>query len=274
MSTRRAPRAATGAGRRDGEGPPDGRAGDGGASTDAVHAHRYAVPVPESPDRDELPEGTPAPRLRITEIYRSIQGESSYAGVPCTFVRLTGCALRCVWCDSTFTFTGGEWMSVEDVLSRVRALGQGLVEFTGGEPLLQAAVHDAITALCDDGRRVLVETGGDQDIGPLDPRAVAIVDIKCPGSGMSDRMDWRNLERLRPRDELKFVLDGRADYEWARALVREKDLAGGGRIIHFSCVFGRLEPRALAEWILADELPVRLQLQLHKVIWDPDARGT
>jgi len=229
------------------------------------------VPDPASEETDDAHR---APRLRVTEIYRSIQGESSCAGVPCTFVRLTGCALRCVWCDSTYTCTGGSWMTVEEVMSRVRELGDGLVEFTGGEPLLQRAVHGAITTLCEEGRPVLVETGGDQDIGPLDPRSVAILDVKCPGSGMSDRMDWKNLERLRPRDELKFVLDGRADYEWARALVREKDLARGGRIIHFSCVFGRLEPRALAEWILEDALPVRLQLQLHKILWDPDARGT
>jgi len=230
------------------------------------------VPEPSSEEVDDARGGVP--RLRVTEIYRSIQGESSYAGVPCTFVRLTGCALRCVWCDSTYTFTGGAWMAVAEVLSRVRDLGDGLVEFTGGEPLLQRAVHEAIATLCEEGRRVLVETGGDQDIAPLDPRAVAILDVKCPGSGMSDRMDWGNLERLRPHDELKFVLDGRHDYEWARALVRQKDLARGGRIIHFSCVFGRLEPRALAGWILEDALPVRLQLQLHKILWDPDARGT
>jgi len=250
----------------------------------APHAHQDAVLLPGDGDAGEVPEGRAArgaekdpsggSRLRITEIYRSIQGESTYAGAPCTFVRLTGCALRCVWCDSTYTFTGGEWMSLSDVLARVRALGDGLVEFTGGEPLLQAAVHQAIAALCDEGRRVLVETGGDQDIGPLDPRAVAILDVKCPGSGMQDRMDWTNLDRLRGHDELKFVLDGRADYEWARACVREKDLARGGRVILFSCVFGRLEPRDLAAWILEDALPVRLQLQLHKILWDPEARGT
>jgi 7-carboxy-7-deazaguanine synthase len=239
---------------------------------DVPHAHRYEVPVPCAGD-DVGTGPTGAARLRITEIYRSIQGESTYAGAPCTFVRLTGCALRCVWCDSTYTFTGGAWMTVEDVLARVRALGEGLVEFTGGEPLLQAPVHRAIAALCEEGRRVLVETGGDQDITPLDPRSVAILDVKCPGSGMQDRMDWANLDRLRPHDELKFVIDGRADYEWARGFVREKDLARGGRTILFSAVFGSLEPRALAEWILEDALPVRLQLQLHKILWDPAARG-
>jgi len=210
--------------------------------------------------------------LRITEIYRSIQGESSWAGLPCTFVRLTGCALRCVWCDSTYTFTGGEWKSVEAVVRRVEELGEGLVEFTGGEPLLQENVHLAIGSLCDKGRTVLVETGGDQDISRLDPRAIAIVDVKCPGSGMSDRMEWRNLERVRPRDELKFVLADRADYEWARDLVRERDLAEG-RTVLFSCAFGLLEPAALASWILEDGLAVRLQVQVHKIIWDPAERG-
>jgi 7-carboxy-7-deazaguanine synthase len=163
-------------------------------------------------------------------------------------------------------------MGIEAVLGRVRDLGSGLVEFTGGEPLLQAGVHAAITALCEDGSTVLVETGGDQDISPLDPRAIAIVDVKCPGSGMHDRMDWANLDRLRPRDELKFVLADRADYEWARELVRSRMLAEG-RTVLFSCAFGQLDPRDLAAWILDDRLQVRLQLQLHKLIWDPSERA-
>ncbi len=213
-----------------------------------------------------------SPSLRITEIYRSIQGESTWAGLPCVFVRLTGCALRCAWCDSEFTFAGGEWMEVGAVLAAVRALDEPLVEFTGGEPLLQGEVHPAITALCDEGRTVLVETGGDQDISALDPRAIAIMDVKCPGSGMSGRMDWANLDRLRPRDELKFVLADRADYEWARDLVRGRGLAAG-RAVLFSCVFGRLDPALLAGWILEDRLGVRLQLQLHKLLWDPAERG-
>jgi len=210
--------------------------------------------------------------LRITEIYRSIQGESTFAGSPCVFVRLTGCALRCVWCDSTYTFTGGEWMSVGSVLAQVRHLGAGLVEFTGGEPLLQRNVHIAISALCDDGRTVLVETGGGQDIPPLDPRSIAIVDVKCPGSGMMDRMDWANLGRLRPRDELKFVLADRSDYEWARGFVRSRNLPPD-RTVLFSCAFGLLDPADLAGWILEDSLPVRLMLQLHKILWDPLERG-
>lgn len=210
--------------------------------------------------------------LRVTEIYRSIQGESTFAGLPCTFVRLTGCALRCIWCDSAYTFTGGEWLTVDTVLARVRGLGEGLVEFTGGEPLLQRTVHRAISALCDEGLTVIVETGGDQDISMLDRRAIAIVDVKCPGSGMMDRMDWGNLDRLRPHDELKFVLSGRADYEWARDLVRSRRL-GQGRTVLFSCAFGLCEPRELADWIMEDHLPVRLQLQLHKLLWDPSERG-
>ena len=210
--------------------------------------------------------------LRVTGIYRSIQGESSFAGRVCVFVRLSGCALRCVWCDSAYTFTGGRWMRVDEVLGEVGRLGGHLVEFTGGEPLLQKGVHRAIAALCDEGRTVLVETGGDQDISPLDPRAVAIVDIKCPGSGMKDRMDWANLDRLRGHDELKFVLAGRDDYEWARALVRERNLALS-RPVHFSCVFEMLDPASLASWILEDDLPVRLQLQIHKILWDPSERG-
>lgn len=211
-------------------------------------------------------------RLRITEIYRSIQGESSFAGCACVFVRLTGCALRCVWCDSTYTFTGGAWMDAARILEEVRGLGDPLVEFTGGEPLLQAEVHGVISALCDEGRTVLVETGGDQDIGRLDPRSIAIMDVKCPGSGMMDRMDWDNLARLRPHDELKFVLADRGDYEWARDMVRARGL-GAQRPVHFSPVFGAIEPGTLADWILEDRLDVRLQLQLHKILWDPSARG-
>src|SRR5262249_22520261 len=170
-----------------------------------------------------IPPGVPsgAARLRINEIYASIQGESSWAGRPCTFVRLTGCALRCVWCDSTHTFHEEEWRPLASVLEEVRALMLPLVEITGGEPLLQPAVHDLIRALADEGKTVLVETGGDQDISAVDPRARVILDLKAPGSGMTDRMDWDNLARLRPGDEVKFVLADRADYEWARAVVRE-----------------------------------------------------
>ena len=216
---------------------------------------------------------TPAPPLVVSEIFRSLQGESSFAGLSCTFVRLTGCALRCVWCDSSYTFTGGEWMTLGAALARIRGLGGTLVEFTGGEPLLQSTVHLAISALCDEGRTVLVETGGDQDISRLDSRSIAVTDVKCPGSGMHDRMDWANLERLRPRDELKFVLAGRLDYEWARDFVRTRCLDADGRTLLFSGAWGLLEPRDLAAWIIEDSLPVCLQIQLHKVIWNPSERG-
>ena len=221
----------------------------------------------------EDPAGNPpgAVRLRVNEVYASIQGESSWAGRPCAFVRLTGCALRCVWCDSTHTFHEGDWRTVSSLLDEVRGMGLPLVEITGGEPLLQPAVHDLIRALADEGRTVLVETGGDQDISPVDPRARVILDVKCPGSGMMNRMDWANLDRLRAGDEVKFVLADRADYEWARALIAERAL-GGRTSILMGCVFGRLDPAALAGWILEDRLPVRFQLQLHKILWDPDER--
>lgn len=214
----------------------------------------------------------PTPPLRVTEIFHSIQGESSYAGLPCVFVRLTGCPLRCSWCDTEYAFHGGSDMSREEVLEAVRRYRCPLVEITGGEPLHQAAVFPLVEALCAEGFTVLIETSGAIDISPLDTRARVIMDVKCPGSGMAGRMDWGNLARLSPGDEVKFVIRDRADYEWARAIVQERGLAGRGPVL-FSPVFGELEPRDLAEWILADRLPVRFQLQLHKQIWDPHARG-
>jgi 7-carboxy-7-deazaguanine synthase len=220
--------------------------------------------------------GTAAPAARepslvVNEVYASVQGESSYAGVPCAFLRLTGCALRCTWCDSEFTFYQGRRRLVADVLKELRAFGLPLVEVTGGEPLLQKAVHPLITALLDEGRTVLVETGGDQDISAVDPRAVVIMDVKAPGSGMADKMDWGNLDRLRPHHEVKFVLADRADYEWARDLIRAKALHERARLL-MGCVFGVLEPRDLAGWILEDRLPVRCQLQRHTLIWQPTER--
>ncbi len=210
--------------------------------------------------------------LRVTEIFHSIQGESSYAGLPCVFVRLTGCPLRCSWCDSEYAFHGGSEMSREEVLEAVRSYRCPLVEITGGEPLHQPAVFPLVESLCAEGFTVLIETSGAIDISPLDKRARVIMDVKCPGSGMADRMDWGNLARLSPQDEVKFVIRDRADYEWARGVVRERGLTARGPVL-FSPVFGELEPRDLAEWILADRLPVRFQLQLHKQIWDPNARG-
>jgi 7-carboxy-7-deazaguanine synthase len=210
--------------------------------------------------------------MRITEIFFSIQGESSYAGRPCVFVRLTGCPLRCQWCDTAYAFYGGTEQSLEDILSEVEQYGCRLVEITGGEPLAQAEVHRLITALADRGYTVLIETSGALDIAPVDRRAILIMDLKCPGSGMEDRNRWSNIALLKAQDELKFVLRDRADYDWAVTTIARYNLNGRQRIL-FSPVFGELEPQVLAEWILTDRLPVTFQLQLHKVIWDPAARG-
>jgi len=210
--------------------------------------------------------------LQIREIYRSIQGESTFAGWPCALVRTAGCDIRCVYCDEPDAFSGGERLTIEKVLERVRALGTRLVEITGGEPLLQRSVPQLIERLLEDGHEVLVETGGHHDISPIDPRAHLIVDVKSPGSGMSGHNDLANLERLRAGDELKLVLIDRLDYEWARQLIRDHGLAA--RVpVHLSPVHGRLDPRELAQWILEDELQVRLNLQLHKIIWGADASG-
>jgi 7-carboxy-7-deazaguanine synthase len=203
--------------------------------------------------------------MRITEIFHSIQGESSHAGRPCVFVRLTGCNLRCRWCDSEYTFTGGEKMSIDEVMVRVDAYGCKLVEVTGGEPLAQSEAFDLIKRLCDDGYEVLIETSGSIDVTPVDNRATLILDIKCPGSGEVERNRWSNLEQLKPRDEIKFVIAGREDYDWARRTIAERDLTRW--TILFSPVWGELELKPLAEWMLADRVPARLQTQLHKHIW-------
>ena len=210
--------------------------------------------------------------MRITEIFHSIQGESSFAGQPCVFVRLTGCPLRCTWCDSEYTFSGGIEMTIEDILARVEAYGCRLVEVTGGEPLHQPEAFALIETLCAKGYQVLVETSGAIDVSPVDPRAHLILDVKCPGSGMVERMQWENLSRLSGKDEVKFVIKDRADYDWARSIVGKYTLASRCTVL-FGPVFGVLEPRLLAEWVLADRLPVRMQLQLHKFIWDPETRG-
>ena len=210
--------------------------------------------------------------MRITEIFHSIQGESTYAGRPCVFVRLTGCPLRCSWCDTEYAFYGGQELSDEDILSQVQAFDCSLVEVTGGEPLAQPGCFPLISKLCDAGYTVLIETSGAIDITNVDPRARVILDIKCPGSGMTDRMHWPNVQKLTAKDEAKFVLTNRADYEWARDIVAQYDLANRCTVL-FSPVFGTLELRQLAEWVLADRLPVRVQTQLHKLIWTPDMRG-
>ncbi|MSR25103.1 MAG: 7-carboxy-7-deazaguanine synthase QueE [Nitrospiraceae bacterium] len=210
--------------------------------------------------------------MRITEIFYSIQGESSFTGRPCAFVRLTGCPLRCTWCDSEYTFHGGTEMALDAVLAQVRSYDCRLVEVTGGEPLHQPEAFTLIEQLCADGYEVLVETSGALDIAPVDPRAHIIMDVKCPGSGMMDRMDWKNLDRIARKDEVKFVIKDRTDYEFARTITERHNLAGRCPIL-FSPSFGELDPRQLAEWVLADKLPVRVQLQLHKLIWDPQTRG-
>jgi len=209
--------------------------------------------------------------MRITEIFFSIQGESSHAGRPCVFVRLTGCNLRCTWCASEYTFTGGERMSLEDVIARVKSYGCNLVEITGGEPLAQAEVFPLIEHLCDDGFEVLIETSGSIDVTPVDRRAKLILDIKCPGSGEVEKNRWANLDDLRPHDEIKFVIADRADYEWAKALIAERQLDRW--MVLLSPVWGRMDMKALAEWMLADRVPARFQTQLHKHIWGADVHG-
>jgi 7-carboxy-7-deazaguanine synthase len=212
--------------------------------------------------------------VRITEIFHSIQGESSYAGQPCVFVRTTGCNLRCVWCDTEYAFYGGRDLSVDEILSEVGRLGGDcrLVELTGGEPLLQRDIGDLARRLLDSGYTVLCETSGSLPVDRVPPEVVKIVDLKPPGSGEASSNDWRNLAMLDPqRDELKFVIANRGDYEWAARQVRERDLARF--VVHLSPEFESQDARELAEWVLADGLPVRVQLQVHKFIWEPSARG-
>jgi 7-carboxy-7-deazaguanine synthase len=211
--------------------------------------------------------------LTINEIYRSIQGESSYAGQPCVFVRLTACDLRCSWCDTAYAFHEGQKRSLDEVLADVERLDCSLVELTGGEPLLQDDVYPLMQKLLDRGRTVLLETGGHRSTEHVPERVVTILDVKCPGSGESHRTEWGNLERLRPHDEVKCVIKDRRDYEFAREVLAKFQLAVKVSAIHFSPVHGVLHPRELSEWVLEDYLPVRVQLQLHKYIWDPAARG-
>ncbi len=209
--------------------------------------------------------------MRITEIFHSIQGESSHAGRPCVFVRLTGCNLRCRWCDSEYTFTGGETMSLGEVIDRVRSYGTELVEITGGEPLAQKEAFDLIERLCNDGFEVLIETSGSIDIGPVDKRAKIILDVKCPGSGEVKKNLWSNLDHLGPEGEIKFVIAGKTDYEWAKNVIAERHLERW--TILFSPVWGEMDMKTLAEWMLADRVPARFQTQLHKHIWGAETRG-
>lgn len=211
--------------------------------------------------------------LTINEIFHSIQGESTHAGRPCVFVRLTACDLRCSWCDTAYAFTEGRKMSLDEVLADVTARGEKLVEITGGEPLLQKEVYPLMDALLARGHEVLLETGGHVPLTQVPAAVKKIVDVKCPGSGEADRNHWDNLAAVGPDDEVKFVIKDRGDYDYARRVVAEHDLSNRVKAVHFSPVHGVLEPRALAEWVLHDKLPVRVQLQLHKYIWSPETRG-
>ncbi len=212
--------------------------------------------------------------LRVTEIFRSIQGESTHAGRPCTFVRLTGCPMRCTWCDSEYTFSGGEHFTIDDIMRKVRDFGCNLVEITGGEPLAQREAFDLIKRLCDEHFEVLIETGGYVSTEEVDRRAKIILDIKCPASSEAERNHWPNLNRLRPDlDEVKFVIVDRNDWEFAKKIIAEYDLEKSARAVLISPAWGLIDLTALANWIAESGLNVRMQLQLHKYIWGPDVQG-
>jgi 7-carboxy-7-deazaguanine synthase len=226
--------------------------------------------------------------MQITEIYKSLQGESTYAGLPCVFIRLTGCNLRCSWCDSEYTFQGGRKATQEEVLTEVKRISPrgGLVEITGGEPMLQEReLVPLMRQLLDAGYRVLLETSGERPLERVPAEVIKIVDVKCPDSGEADTFHLENLKALTPQDEVKFVLSGRRDYEFARDFVRQHDLAARANAVLFSPAFRKdatgardsshclLDPQDLAEWMLADDVPARLGLQLHKFIWDPAVKG-
>ncbi len=211
--------------------------------------------------------------LTVNEIFHSIQGESSYAGQPCVFVRLTACDLRCVWCDSPYAFHEGRKMSVDDVVAEVERFGCPLVEMTGGEPLLQKELYPLMERLHASGHRVLIETGGHRSIEHVPAWATVVMDVKCPGSGEAARHDALNFGRLRPHDEVKFVIADRVDYDYAREVLAREQLATRVAAVHLSPVHGSLAPKTLSEWVLEDRLPVRVQLQVHKYIWGAEVRG-
>ena len=213
-----------------------------------------------------------ADTLVINEIFHSIQGESSHAGLPCVFVRLTACNLRCTWCDTTYAFHEGTPMEVNDVIAKALEYNCPLIEITGGEPLLQPAVIPFMTRLCDLGKKVLLETSGSVDVSRVDPRVVKIMDLKCPGSGECAKNLYKNIRCLDKKDEVKFVIADRADYDWAKRTLAEHQLPGVCAVL-FSPVWGKLPLKTLAEWILADKLLVRMQTQWHKHIWEPESRG-
>ena len=209
--------------------------------------------------------------LKINEIYASIQGESSHTGLPCVFIRLTGCNLRCSWCDTAYAFYDGKNLTVEETLQKVETFGLPLVEITGGEPLLQEDVYPLMEALLKKGYRVMLETSGALPIDKVPEKVIKILDIKCPGSGEEKKNHLENLKFLSPHDEVKFVLLDRADYEWSRDLLQKHNLSTTQ--VLFSPVYDKLNLKDLVQWILADRLPVRLQTQLHKVIWNKDTIG-
>ncbi len=211
--------------------------------------------------------------LKVNEVYSSIQGESSWAGWPCVFVRLTACDLRCTYCDTAYAFYDGKKRLLADILAEVLALDCPMVEVTGGEPLLQKNVLPLMTQLCDAGKTVLIETSGAHDISKIDTRVHRIMDLKTPSSGECARNLWSNIEHLAKRDEVKFVIGSREDYEWSREQVRTHGLAEKCGCVLFSPIFGKIEPREIVDWIIADKLPVRFQLQMHKFIWPPMQRG-
>ena len=217
-------------------------------------------------------EGKPPGTLVIHEIYRSLQGESTFAGLPCVFIRLTACHLRCVYCDTPHAFSEGNALGLDDIIARTLELEDDLVEITGGEPLLQPEVYPLMTRLADAGKTVLLETSGAVDTAAVDPRVRIILDIKTPGSGEVETNVWSNLDRLKPTDEVKVVICDRDDFDWAARIVRDHGLVGRCPVL-FSAAFGSVNPTELASWILESRLAVRLQLQQHKILWDPAARG-
>ena len=202
----------------------------------------------------------------VTEIFKSIQGESSFAGWPCSFIRTTGCNLRCVWCDTEYAFSGGKEMNIPEILQTIEPFQCQLVELTGGEPLLQAELPQLAQELLLKNHKVLVETSGALDISVLPPEVIKIMDVKCPDSGMTNEMNWKNLEKLSPQDELKFVINSRTDYDWSVKMLYDYQLYKRNLVL-FSPVYQKMPPQQLAEWILEDSLPVRFQIQLHKVLW-------
>ena len=212
-------------------------------------------------------------KLTVNEIYQSVQGESTWVGLPCVFVRLTFCDLRCTYCDTEYAFYEGNKMEPDEIVEKVREFACPLVEVTGGEPLLQPGCVPLLSMLCDAGLTVLLETSGAHDVSSVDPRVHRIMDLKTPSSGECARNLYENIAHLTPRDEIKFVVGSREDYEWARGQMREHDIAAKVGAVLFSPVFGKIAPADIVAWMLEDKLPARFQLQMHKFIWEPRARG-